>query len=59
MGAWRIRVKGERRKDVDVHLVAQAIVALGEQLRDEARKAAHQRGNHSDSRAANDPEESS
>lgn len=42
MGAWRIRVTGKRRTDVDLHLIVQAIIALGEQLREEERQRAAQ-----------------
>lgn len=38
MGAWYIRVTGKRRKQLDVNLLVQAIIALGEQLRDEERQ---------------------
>jgi hypothetical protein len=40
MGAWYIRITGKRRKDVDLNLIVQAVIALGEQLREEERKAA-------------------
>jgi hypothetical protein len=35
---WRIGISGKQRKDVDVQLLVQAVIALGEQLRDEAAK---------------------
>jgi hypothetical protein len=35
MGAWYIRVTGKRREGVDVNLIVQAVIALGEQLRRE------------------------
>lgn len=38
MGAWYIRVIGKRRKDVDSNLLVQAVIALGEQLREEERQ---------------------
>lgn len=34
MGAWYIRIEGKRRKEIDVHLLAQAVIALGEQFRE-------------------------
>jgi hypothetical protein len=40
MGAWYIRITGKRRKDVDLDLIVQAVIALGEQLREEERQAA-------------------
>jgi hypothetical protein len=40
MGAWYIRITGKRRKDVDLNLIVQAVIALGEQLREEERQAA-------------------
>jgi len=36
---WRIQVKGKQRKQVDVDLIVQAILALGRQLADEQRPA--------------------
>lgn len=38
MGAWYIRVTGKRRKDVNIDLLVQAVIALGEQLREEYRQ---------------------
>lgn len=35
MGAWYIRITGKRRQEIDINLLVQAIIALGEQLRDE------------------------
>lgn len=35
MGAWYIRITGKRRKEIDVHLLAQAVIALGEQFREQ------------------------
>jgi hypothetical protein len=35
---WRIGIRGKRRKDVDVNLLIQAVIALGHQLRDEQQK---------------------
>ena len=29
---WRIRIKGEQYKEVDIDLLLQAVLALGEQL---------------------------
>lgn len=37
---WRIRIRGTQRREVDVNLIVQAVLALGRQLRDEARKHA-------------------
>jgi len=37
---WRIRIKGEQRKEVDVDLLLQAVLALGEQLAREQNEAA-------------------
>lgn len=36
MGAWYIRITSDRRKEVDVNLIVQAVIALSEQLRQEA-----------------------
>ena len=38
MGAWYIRVTGKRREEVDLNLIVQAVIALGEQLREEERR---------------------
>jgi hypothetical protein len=35
MGAWYIRITGKRRKEIDVHLLVQAVIALGEQFREQ------------------------
>ena len=43
MGAWRIRVTGTQRKEVDADLLMQAVLALAEQLREEERQAAPER----------------
>lgn len=32
---WRIGIRGKQRKDVDIHLLMQAVIALGYQLREE------------------------
>lgn len=32
---WRIGIRGKQRKDVDIDLLIQAVIALGHQLRDE------------------------
>lgn len=33
---WRIGIRGKQRKDLDLNLLVQAVIALGYQLRDEA-----------------------
>ena len=33
---WRVGISGKQRKDVDLDLLIQAVIALGEQLRREA-----------------------
>lgn len=38
MGAWYIRIIGKQRKVVNLDLLVQAIIALGEQLRVEERQ---------------------
>lgn len=40
MGAWYIRITGKHRKEVDLDLLIQAVLVLGEQLREEERQAA-------------------
>jgi hypothetical protein len=40
MGKWRIRITGSQRKNVDTELLIQAVIALGEQLSDEAQQLA-------------------
>lgn len=35
---WRIRIKGDKRKQVDVRLLVQAVIALGKQLADEEQR---------------------
>lgn len=35
---WRIGIRGKQRKDVDVDLLIQAVIALGHQLRDQQQK---------------------
>jgi len=37
---WKVRISGEQRKEVDVSLLIQAVIALGRQLRSEARQRA-------------------
>ena len=32
---WRIRIRGNQRKDLDIDMLMQAVIALGQQLRDE------------------------
>jgi hypothetical protein len=57
---WRIRVRGTMRTEVDVNLLVQAVIALGEQLHAEQRH--HVRAMHQDSAASTcppDKEESS
>lgn len=36
---WRVGISGKQRKDVDLDLLIQAVIALGEQLRREAQEA--------------------
>ena len=35
---WRIGIRGKQRKDVDIDLLIQTVIALGHQLRDEQQK---------------------
>jgi hypothetical protein len=35
---WRVGISGKQRKDVDVTLLIQAVIALGHQLREEAER---------------------
>ena len=37
MQQWRVRIKGQQRQEADTALLTQAVVALGKQLRAEAR----------------------
>jgi hypothetical protein len=41
---WRIGISGKQRKDVNINLLIQAVIALGEQLRDETQRQ-HQNTN--------------
>ena len=36
---WRIRIRGKKRQQMDSTLLVQAVLALGRQLREEARPA--------------------
>lgn len=40
---WRLRVKGTMRTEVDVNLLVQAVIALGEQLHAEAQQQERER----------------
>jgi hypothetical protein len=40
MARWLIRITGNQRREVDVDLVVQAVIALGHQLAQEAQAAA-------------------
>lgn len=42
MGAWRIRIRGKQRQEIDLNLLVQAVIALGYQLAEEARQQAEQ-----------------
>jgi hypothetical protein len=37
---WRIRVRGQQRKQIDVDLLVQAVIAVGRQLWDESKSTA-------------------
>jgi len=37
---WRIGVSGKQRKEIDVDLLIQAVIALGNQLREEEQERA-------------------
>lgn len=41
MAAWLIRVTAKRRKEIDKHLLVQAVLALGRQLWQQEEQAAH------------------
>lgn len=38
-GQWRIRITGKQRKQVNVRLLVQAVIALGKQLAEEVRSS--------------------
>jgi hypothetical protein len=38
MAEWLIRIVGKQRKEIDIDLVVQAVIALGHQLAEEARQ---------------------
>jgi hypothetical protein len=54
MGAWYIRIIGKRRKDVDLNLIVQAVIALGEQLREEERRVIDQDNRQADTDTTTD-----
>ena len=37
MQQWRVRIKGQHRRELDTALLMQAVIALGKQLQTEAR----------------------
>jgi hypothetical protein len=55
MAEWLIRITGKQRKDVDLDLVVQAVVALGRQLAEEARQEAERDNRRADGRTSKLP----
>ena len=59
MAEWLIRIIGKQRKDIDLDLVVQAVVALGRQLAEEARRTEAERNDEAASKTtseSNEPE---
>jgi hypothetical protein len=50
MAAWLIRVIAKQRKQVDAHLVAQAVIAYARQLREREKAAKQDAGRKNDGR---------
>jgi hypothetical protein len=41
MARWLIRITGKQRREVDIDLIVQAVIALGHQLAEEEKTAAN------------------